>query len=157
YRLSGFTDVDGASAAVTVAPGAIFEGTNGSGIRVRNDASFNATGTPGNGILFRGVSSVPGTWLGIYIQSNSADNVFEHVTVDAAGNPNFGFHGANTIGGNIRLGTGARLELTSSTLRNSQTAGLRLERGSILVPGDPTSLAANNQFVGNATNVVDNR
>ncbi|MBW6456558.1 MAG: Ig-like domain-containing protein, partial [Trueperaceae bacterium] len=83
YRLSGFTDIDGASAAVTVAPGAIFEGTNGSGIRVRNDASFNATGTPGNGILFRGISVVAGTWLGLYFESNSPSNALDHVTVEA--------------------------------------------------------------------------
>jgi len=157
YRLSGFTNIDGASAAVTVAPGASFEGTSGSGIRVRDGGSINAVGTPSNEILFSGTSSVAGTWLGLYIQSNSPSNVLDHVTVEAAGQLDFSFHGSNTIGANIRLGAGARLELRNSTLTNSQDAGLRLEGGSILSPEDPTSVLAGNSFAGNATDIVDNR
>jgi hypothetical protein len=157
YRLSGFTNIEGANAAVTIQPGAAFEGLSNSGIRVRQDGSLNAVGTADSRITFNGVSSIPGSWIGILIQTNSTDNVFDYVTIDAAGNPNFSFHNSNTSAGNLRVGTGARLGLTNTTLTSSETAGLRLESTSTLQPTDPESVAAGNQFSGNVVNIIDNR
>jgi len=61
------------------------------------------------------------------------------------------------IGDNTRLVAEAGLQLTNSTLTNSQTAGLRLQSGSILVPEDPQSVLAGNLFAGNEANVADFR
>ena len=58
---------------------------------VRPDAE--AAGTSADPIAFRGVSTIAGTWYGIYIRTNSPENVFAHVIVDAAGALNFSFHG----------------------------------------------------------------
>ena len=156
YRLNGTTNIDGANSSVTIAPGAEFRGTTNSGIRVRDDASFIAQGTEDERIHFRGVSSVAGSWIGIYVQTNSADNLIQHVTIEHGGQPNFSFHGANTIGANIRLGGGARLELRENIINDSQTAGVRLQNGSTLVPENPLDT---NSFARNGIDedVVDLR
>ena len=155
YRLSGRTDIDNAGAAITVAPGATFEGTSAAGIRIVA-GSFSAKGTATDRIVFRGVAGAPGSWLGLFFESNNLVNALEYVTVSDAGQLNTGFHrsAGNTVAANVRIAGGARLELNHSLIRNSALSGLLLAGNgtSVLVPANPFDT---NTFEGNNPDVTN--
>lgn len=155
YRLSGFTLIDDASAAITVQPGARFQGSSASGIRV-DAGSFAARGTADERIVFSGTSPSAGAWLGIYFRSDDAGNALVFVTVEDGGQHNTSFTGTaqTQIAANVRVAGDARLELEDSLLRNSSNAGLYLAASSELTPFDPNET---NTFESNDVDVVDPR
>jgi hypothetical protein len=74
--------------AITIDAGANFEFAADAGIVVRDGASVIAKGTQNNKIVFTGTSKSPGAWRGIFIGSNSVDNIFENVDVSYGGSTN---------------------------------------------------------------------
>lgn len=112
---------------VEVAPGAVFKFAENTGISVFR-SRFSARGHKDAPVVFTGLSEIPGYWKGIlYIDSNSVDNVLEHVAIRYGGaNPTFkGVEPANLMlddyYGKVRL------KINNTELSHSGRYGLYAE------------------------------
>lgn len=83
----GYNRYDVDHAKLVIEPGVdIIVATSGTKMRIRDDASIQATGTASDPITFRGVNGVKADWGYIIIQSGSALNEIEHTNIQNAGN-----------------------------------------------------------------------
>lgn len=126
YIVSGDLNLTGNS-FVEIAPGAVFKFAENTGVSVFR-SRFSARGKKDSPIVFTGVNSVPGFWKGIlYIDTNSVDNVLEHVAIRYAGaNPTYkGVEPANLMLDDY-FGT-VRLKLNNTELSHSGRYGLYAE------------------------------
>jgi hypothetical protein len=84
YEVTGEISLTGNS-FVEIGPGAVFKFDENTGISVFQ-SRFSARGKKDTPVIFTGIKEVPGYWRGIrYVDSNSVDNVFEHVAIRYAG------------------------------------------------------------------------
>src|SRR5690554_2558091 len=112
---------------VEVAPGATFKFAENTGISVFR-SRFSARGKKDAPVVFTGMSEVPGFWKGIlYLDSNSVDNVLEHVAIRYGGaNPTFkGVEPANLMLDDY-FGK-VRLKINNTELSHSGRYGLYAE------------------------------
>lgn len=110
------------SGEVTIEPGVRLDFASGAGISIAGDANaLKAIGTADKPIEMRGRAGTPGSWRGIYVESNNVNNVFEHVEVRHGGGQSFN---SNDDKANIILYAGGRLSLKNSTVAESATYGL---------------------------------
>ncbi|QDG50340.1 hypothetical protein FIV42_06215 [Persicimonas caeni] len=84
YEVTGSISLTGNS-FVDIGPGAVFKFHENTGVSVFR-SRFSARGKKDAPVVFTGIKEVPGYWRGIrYIDSNSVDNVLEHVAVRYGG------------------------------------------------------------------------
>jgi len=73
-------------------------------------------GTSASPVKFSGRKAGPGQWLGVYINSNSVNNIFNYLDIADAGSEPFTFEPETA---NITLGNEARLTLNNCTSSNA--------------------------------------
>lgn len=84
YVVTGSISLTGNS-FVEIGPGAVFKFDENTGVSVFR-SRFSARGKKDAPVVFTGIKEVPGYWRGIrYIDSNSVDNVLEHVAIRFGG------------------------------------------------------------------------
>jgi len=124
YRFTDVTDFRNttASADVTIEAGATLKFATDAGISVEEGGSIKA-----DSVTFTSSSSGPaaGDWRGIFITSNSNNNVLTNVTVSYGGGANYCCGQADEA--NVYVDRGGRLTLTGSTLSNSEDYGVYVE------------------------------
>lgn len=88
---------------------------------ISETGSLKAIGTTEKPIVIHGVSSVPGSWEGIYIKSNSDKNVWKYVRVADGGD-----------GGSFKTSVyvGGYLDISDSWIENSRNIGLLVNKSS---------------------------
>lgn len=94
---------------------------------IDNSGVINAIGMGGNDmIFFTGKNKTPGYWKGLIINSSSALNILERVTIEYAGNA-----AANGIefAANLVLTSGGNLHLAGSIIQHSAAYGMVVEFG----------------------------
>jgi hypothetical protein len=127
---------------VTIEPGTILEFDHDILMRVRTNGILSAQGTASEKILFTRKEGSSSNWRGLTIETNSIENVLDHVEISFAGN-------ANLISGmgaaNVGVGTGSRLTLTNSIISNSLGYGVFLRTGAEFTESDNTY---NNNVLG---------
>lgn len=124
YRFTDVTDFRNstASADVTIEAGATLKFATDAGISVEDGGSLKASN-----VTFTSSSSGPaaGDWRGIFITSNSNNNVLSNVTVSYGGGANYCCGQADEA--NVYVDRGGRLTMTGSTLSNSEDYGVYVE------------------------------
>lgn len=102
------------------------------------------SGSSASRITLTGETSVPGSWLGINIQSYSSNNQFNCADISYGGCcpfPNaFSTDLANILVGGFSTG---KLSLTNCTINNSGSCGLRIKSGSVVSPNTGNTLTGN--------------
>ncbi len=114
------------STDLTLEPGTTFisRDEHSSRIRVRTDGSLDAQGTAEAPIRFLGERPEPGSWGGIWIESD-ADNVLDHVEVA---------HGGRSDHSNLSLSGSARVVITNSTFRDGSDYGIAVTAPGVSLP-----------------------
>ncbi len=136
YLISCVLSVSG---DLVIDPDVTIEFTTDAGISVNTDGSIEAIGTSDKPIVFTGEDKTPGTWRGIFVDSNDANNALSYVEIDYAGGMGFN---SNDDRGAIIIYSDSRLTVTDSTIRNSETFGINANYGSsLLVLSDNTITA----------------
>lgn len=110
--------------------GNTLEFINGAGFRLGEQASdcadtsgsLNATGTMENPIMFKGVTSGKGTWLGIGFNSSSPNNKL--IYCDISGGGSDGIYNASDFAANITLQCDSRVTIQNSTIADSGGFGI---------------------------------
>lgn len=119
-------------AALTVARGTTVQMDQDVLLDVDKEGSLHAVGSEALPIAFEGTTAEKGFWSGIAIESASAENVLELVTIRDAGGEGFKFNPWTlTVAGDST--TPGRLELANSTIENSAGLGLVIRKGGELV------------------------
>ena len=96
YRMDG-DDHEVDDIRVEIQPGATFEFTESSKLRLRTSCSFGMQGTEEEPIIFTGTDETRGWWDGLRIGSESTTNVMEYVIIE---------YGGNDLPGNLSVATG---------------------------------------------------
>jgi len=118
YRVTDRTFV---TAPLTVAPGTVVEFDQGTSL-IANTGTLNLSGTAADPIVLRGIEAIRGYWQGVRIQSDSPQNVFDHVVVRDAGAT--AWSGASTHVAALYLAEG-RVAITNSTFTNNAGNGIQ--------------------------------
>lgn len=167
YRAEdGFRITDG---TLVLQPGTTIEFPEDDGIYVEDAGRLNAEGTEDDPILLTGVDETRGFWQGVrFNDSNSEDNVFEHVTVEYAGSSKWS--GGDETKGGVLLQSESQLTVANSTFRENGQAGIvSTENSSIeisnstftsnklplgVTPENVGGIGGDNSFEGNDTSRI---
>lgn len=174
YIVEGCITVNGA--LMTVAPNVTIQFKSGACITFADGGALRAQGTSTQKITFEGQQSTKGFWKGLYFEnSNSANNILEHVVIsDAGGNTTTFRNAAICLGTTPTTGeTASRIRLSNVRIDNSLGYGLYVSRYGILDQIDnctitgcdkaPVQLMAancdvldnDNTFTGNGENYIE--
>ncbi|MEE9494398.1 MAG: Calx-beta domain-containing protein [Gammaproteobacteria bacterium] len=105
--------------SLSIERGGILEFNSGSGLRIENNGSLKAIGTPSDNIIFTGSTQSRGYWNGVeFLRSNNVDNQLDYVTIEYAQN-------------NLKI-TGhplgiARISVKNTTLQNAAVHGIQFD------------------------------
>ena len=116
-------------AILTIEPGTTILFEPDTDLQVRGTAAaLVADGTEEDPILFTSTVEQPGAWNGIYVRSSTnQNNVLNWVTVEYGGGEDFFRAGS----GNVIVGRDeSSIDITNSTLRQSESYGLRVKSNS---------------------------
>ncbi len=136
--------------SLTISPGNVLEFSTGAGFRLGEQAgdcltttgTLNATGTAGEHIVFKGVTSGKGTWLGIGINSSSPDNKLIYCDISGGGSDDL--YNASAFAANITLQCQSRVTIQHSTIEESGGYGIyMLEEDARLVDFQENTFADN--------------
>ncbi len=116
--------------ALNIAAGNTLEFTNGAGFRLGEQASdcadtsgsLNATGTSESPIMFKGVTSGKGTWLGLGFNSSSPNNKLIYCNISGGGSDEI--YNASDFAANITLQCDSRVTIQNSTIKDSGEFGI---------------------------------
>jgi hypothetical protein len=151
YRFAGgasIGDATGGSTTVTVNSGVEMTFASGAGLYVSSGSVLSAEGTAATETTDGPITMTAtegnaqqGWWQGVFIFSNNANNLLDHVEVRHAGSgsPNSVDDGAVVVAG------GSALTVTNSTIAQSAADGLLLNEANSTLDG-----FSNNTFSGNA-------
>lgn len=166
YRITGRILI---SKTLTISPGCILEFNPGGEITTTDLSGSNYTGNilaAGNGapykIIFRGVQSQPGSWVGITITSPNVNNFFNCEISDGGGAT--GYQNPVNAKGNIivgRNGMGANATIKNCKIFNGSAFGIA-KYVDALIPANSSTVTTQNVFMFNGhplyieTNTFDN-
>ena len=130
-------------AVLSIEAGSVLQFDGDVGFRVR-DGAFNAVGSANNPIRFTSAESDPqaADWAGIRIDTNSPDNMLEHVIIEYAGDRRDSIMGARTYAA-MRIGENAQVSIRNSTFRHNDVRALLLSDGARLADFHNNSFSAN--------------
>lgn len=134
YIIDGAFYVDG-NALLTIEPGTTIAFTSvDSYFQVNENAGISAVGTTDKPIIFIGPVNNPnkGSWDGIYIESNRADNKFSYVNIINGG--------STTSGAALNIQSGAKLAMSNCKISGSLNDGLYLESNAVLSQFDNNTI-----------------
>ena len=133
YRIVGNVVVD-VTAALTLDPGVIIEFENTSGLGIYDNGVLNAVGRADKKIIFRGTQAQNGYWRGIQLETNSPDNIMDHVEIRHAGGTYV--YCCNSPAGFLLKG--GRMTLTNSYIADNDGCGVRVASGGTLTESGNT-------------------
>ncbi len=116
--------------ALTVKPGVVMEFETGTGLRLGTQASdqldrtgsLHAVGTAADSIIFRGAVPGRGAWLGIGINSASANNRFAYCSISGGGAAPV--YNAGGVGNLVLTNESTTVNISNSTIRSSGGWGI---------------------------------
>ena len=120
--------------SLEIAAGVVMEFETGTGLILGSKAvdcipttgSLRAVGTAEDSIIFRSVSAGQGNWIGIGINSNSANNLFKYCEISGGGSVQM----YNAAGqGNIVMHCKAKLDIQKCLIKDSGGWGIDLVQG----------------------------
>ncbi|MFO8151620.1 MAG: hypothetical protein R6T93_15170, partial [Trueperaceae bacterium] len=120
YRVSSAITVSGGT--LTIPSDVVVEFTDTGRLTVAVGAALAANGTAGSPVIFRGTEAIKGFWRGIRIQSESLNNVLNHVVVRDAGSSAW-TGAARTVAALFMLE--GRVAITNSTFTNNAGTGIQ--------------------------------
>jgi len=136
-------ETTGGSTTVTVAPGVEMTFEADAGLYVSSGSVLSADGTSDDPITMTATkgNAQQGWWQGVFVFSNNANNLLNHVEVRHAGSgsPN------SVDDGGVVVAGGSALTITNSTIAQSGADGLLLNEANSTLDG-----FSNNTFSGNA-------
>jgi hypothetical protein len=131
------------NSAVEIQPGVTFLMGANSGIRITENGSLKAIGTPTERITITGAQETKGFWHDLRFNgSNNVNNEFQFVDVNYGG-------GNSSWDASIYLWNGALFRMGNSSVRNSQSWG-------IMVGNSTFNDDGNNSFSGNVSGNIGN-
>jgi hypothetical protein len=119
YRVTDRTNID---APLTVAPGSVLEFEQDVSLIVDDGGSLDLTGTSTDPIELRGVEALRGYWQGVRIETDSPNNVFDHVLLRDAGASAWTGNGNHVAALFMFEG---RAAITNSTFTNNAGTGIQ--------------------------------
>jgi hypothetical protein len=122
---------------VKVEAGVHVKARQGAGIQVKETGSLKAIGTATSGIIFEGNQNVKGYWAGIQFNSMNSNNIFKYVTISDGGSATSGFI-IPIRKANVEVNETGSLEITYSTIKNSNGYGIRVITGGSLTQNNNT-------------------
>lgn len=114
------------SSSLIIEPGATIIMCAGASITIESTGYITAVGTADEPIVFKGATETKGFWQGIAIESNNPNNKFNYVTVKDAGTY-WAWQDANVF-----LASGSKLDMSNSTISNSQNLGMYVSESASL-------------------------
>ncbi|MEM6800874.1 MAG: hypothetical protein AAF696_05690 [Bacteroidota bacterium] len=119
---------------LVIAPGVEIAFTENTGLGVYDAGVINAVGTASKKIVFRGRTESKGYWRGIHTETNSTDNVLEHVEIKHAGS-NYVYCCNQVAGLFVR---GGRMLLQNSAILDNDGCGVFVRSGGTLTESGNT-------------------
>jgi hypothetical protein len=133
-----------------ILPGGVLQFVSGSGLRLGVQAtdcgvktgSLNATGTSSDPIVFEGITSGTGAWLGIGFNSSSPNNRLIHCVISGGGSSKL--YNAADFGANVTLQCESRVTIQNTTITESGGHGIYLlDEDAILSEFESNTLSGN--------------
>ncbi len=116
-------DID-VTAKLTIQPGVVIHFKEDATLRVPSGGALMAQGTADKGIVFTTEDEAGAVhWNGLYIESSSAQNVLDYVTVAFAGGGNLIYQGGYKSAC-IGIDEDAKLKILNTTIANSDADGI---------------------------------
>ncbi|HTO15053.1 MAG TPA: hypothetical protein VLZ83_04750 [Edaphocola sp.] len=154
---------------VVIEPGVTIMFKTDAGLKIEGTNSLKAAGTSDKKITFTGEDKVPGSWSGIYFESENVKNELSHTVVEYAGGSRFN---SNNDLGNVILYSGTTIKFTNNLIQYGKTYGLNqnyktittsIENNVFKENNIPIRVKAenidiiksNNEFIGNTINKVE--
>lgn len=132
----------GGASSVTINPGVEMTFEADAGLYVSSGSVLSADGTADNPITMTATegNAQPGWWQGVFVFSNDANNLLDHVEVRHTGSGS-----PNTVGdGGVVVAGGSAVTLTNSTIAQSAAYGLLLTEGNATLDGFSANTFADN-------------
>ena len=132
----------GGASSVTINPGVEMTFEADAGLYVSSGSVLSADGTADNPITMTATegNAQPGWWQGVFVFSNDANNLLDHVEVRHTGSGS-----PNTVGdGGVVVAGGSAVTLTNSTITQSAAYGLLLTEGNATLDGFSANTFADN-------------
>lgn len=144
YEVTSDISVSG-GATLTIMPGVTLKFAQDTGLDIASDGRLDSQGTADNPIVLTGAEAVRGFWDGVRMyHTNSTANKLDHVIIEYGG----GYWDGNLwLDGSTNSPT--RIAITNTTLRQSASFGLRMNKDVIAED------FAGNTITANALGAVD--
>ncbi|CAM3501281.1 hypothetical protein [Aequorivita lipolytica] len=152
---------------IIIKPGVTIQFGTDAGLAVRTSGSIQVLGVVGEPVLFTGEDKNPGSWRGVYIESNDIKNKMEFTNIEYAGGEAFNSNGDK---GAVIVWSNTHLTMRNSIISNSETYGfnaiyggdeLVLENNTITNCNVPMLIRPNyvngmvgGNYTGNVTNAI---
>ena len=107
-------------------PGVTIQFGTDAGIRVYESGSIQLLGTVQDQVVFTGEEQIPGSWKGIFIDSNDNNNKIEYAKIEYAGG---GYFNSNGDLGGVIVYSDTRLNMNNTTITNSESYGFNASYG----------------------------
>jgi hypothetical protein len=107
------------TANIVVKAGVVIEFRDDAGLNV-SSGSLKVEGTESEKVVFTGVTKVKGSWRGIFVTSNSVNNIFDHAIISYGGGNSFN---SNNDRGNLICYNG-RITVTNTEISMGKEHGL---------------------------------
>ena len=112
-------------ATLHIEPGVTVLAEPGARLRIMTDGALHAAGSQASLIRIRGADPVPGSWIGLWIESDAQQNELSFVEVA---------HGGNGRYGSLLLSQQARVLIQNSVFRDSGTWGVNVASPGVSLP-----------------------
>jgi len=132
----------GGASSVTINPGVEMTFESDAGLYVSSGSVLSAEGTAEDPITMTATegNAQPGWWQGVFVFSNDANNLLDHVEIRHTGSGS-----PNTVGdGGVVVAGGSAVTLTNSTIAQSAAYGLLLTEGNATLDGFASNTFSNN-------------
>ncbi len=136
-------------ANTTISEGVKLLMSDNSRIWIKSEGSLALSGSAGNPVTIDGISGIKGSWRGIYVDSPSTSNVFDHAIITNGGSSSL-ISSDNIANIALEGFTNARLTITNCTVSNSDGAGIIVQSGAALTE-------SGNTFSGNNDGDIDDQ
>lgn len=139
-------------ARLIIEEGVIIEMGSDQSISVNSEGALTINGTSANPVIIRGEQGLKDFWKGVYIQSNSANNVFTYTTIsDAGSSSHSGYPGKDCVRVGSSISGPYRLTMNDCTVSNSNQCGVRVSSD----PNIGNFIDNNTTYIGLGSNVCD--
>jgi hypothetical protein len=139
-------------ARLIIEEGVIIEMGSDQSISVNSEGALTINGTQAKPVIIRGEQTVKDFWKGIYILSNSANNVFTYTMIsDGGSSSHSGYAGKDVVRVGTTFSGPYRLVMNDCTVSNSFQCGVRVSSN----PSVGNFTDNNTTFVDLGSNVCD--